>query len=96
MRLYTLLKTLSTIVGLKERGVIDKEESYALMHFSLFGDNPGYLETLRNSDTNIKEHRRAIARIIYQPGFLEELDRKLTEHIIPFAKKASLCYLLRK
>jgi len=40
------------------------------------------------------EDSRIIRKILYQPGYLEEAERKYYDHIFPFMQKASWIYFL--
>ena len=38
---------------------------------------------------------KALTCLLYQPGFLAKIEKKM-DHLLPFVKKASFCYLVKR
>ena len=95
MGLLNSIQVVGAIAALEVRGVFNQEEADALTYFSLHGNNPEFLRNIAEGNRVQNETKRAICRLLYQPGFIKEIERKLADHIIPFIRKTGLCYYLK-
>lgn len=89
MSLIEKFKVITTIAEV----IPDSEEAFALAHGYIFNNNLARLIPSFRTTRDLQE-KRALAKLLFQPGYAQEVQRKLDDYIIPFARKASLCYFL--
>lgn len=94
MGLKRLFKVHGVLKFLQLRGTISDEDYSAMSYIYSSRSNQELLGEIYEQSKPRTSDKRAMARILTQPGYQEEIQRKLNNHVIPFAEKTSICHLL--